>query len=65
MATKTKSPSRTSRFKIGRRGFAKISAIEGIHASRELEADFHEFNRQGLSAAERRLLLARKYSRKS
>lgn len=63
MATKAKAPPR--RFTLGRKGFAKISAVEGIRLSRELEADFHEFDRNGLSNAERRRILARKYSHKS
>lgn len=65
MATKTKSPARASGAHIvGRRSFAKISAIEGIALSRETEEDFREFERKGLSAAERRKALLRKYGRK-
>lgn len=50
---------------IGRRGFAKISEIEGIKLSPEAEEDFREFDRQGLSPAARRRALIRKYGRKS
>ena len=65
MKTKTNSPSRAhATHTIGRRGFAKISAVEGIALSRETEADFREFDRQGLSMAERRKALLRKYDRK-
>ncbi len=50
---------------IGRRGFAKISAIEGIALSQEAEADFREFDHRGLSIEERRKALLRKYGRKA
>lgn len=55
----------TSSVTIGRRGFAKISAIEGIKLSAEAEEDFREFDRLGLSPAARRRALLRKYGRKS
>jgi hypothetical protein len=48
-------------FKVGRRAFAKISAVEGIHLSPEMAKDFGEFDRKGLSAGERRKVIARKY----
>lgn len=64
MAKITKSSSRSGTFIIGRNGFAKIGAVEGIAPSRSLDKDFREFDRQGLSAAERRRALARKYGRK-
>lgn len=65
MAAKTKSPIRTRTSTIGRSGFAKISAVEGIKVSRRAEEDFREFDRQGLSAAERRKALLRKYGYKA
>jgi hypothetical protein len=67
MVKSTKSPKRrtTSTVTIGRRGFAKISAIEGIKLSSEAEEDFREFDRLGLSPAARRRALLRKYGRKS
>jgi hypothetical protein len=65
--TKTKkSPKRSSgTITIGREGFAKISAVEGIKPSRRMTEEFKEFDRQGLSPAERRRELARKYGAKS
>jgi hypothetical protein len=63
MAKTTKTPS-SDTFTIGRTGFAKISAVEGIKLSPEAEQDFQEFDRRGLSAAERRRALARKYASK-
>ncbi len=65
---KTTKPARrrtTSAVTIGRRGFAKISAVEGIKLSPEAEEDFREFDRLGLSPAERRRALLRKYGQKS
>ncbi len=48
-------------FVIGWRNFAKISAVEGIHMSAEMIAAFEEFDRMGLSAAQRRAILDKKY----
>ena len=50
-------------FKIGRAGFAKISAIEGIRLTPAMDADFREFDRQGISPEERRKAIARKYGK--
>ena len=64
MTKATKTPRRPSgAYTVGRDGFAKISAVEGIKASPSAEADLREFDQQGLSAAERRRALARKYGR--
>lgn len=65
MVMKTKTPSRSGAYTLGRSNFAKISEVEGIRPSRALEEDFHEFERQGLSAEERRRALTRKYGSKS
>jgi hypothetical protein len=64
-AIKTSKRRPTSTVTIGRRGFAKISAVEGIKLSPEAEQDFREFDRLGLSPAARRQALLRKYGRKS
>lgn len=50
-------------YTIGRSGFAKISAIEGIRTTAAMEADFQEFERQGLSADERRKVIRSKYGK--
>ena len=50
-------------FTLGRSGFGKISAVEGIRLSREMEQRFRDFDRQGLSAAERRKAIARTYAK--
>ena len=55
----------TKRFVLGRAGFAKISAIEGIHLTSEMKRDLREFDRKGLSAAERRRAIVNKYGRKA
>lgn len=51
--------------KSRRRGFAKISAVEGIALSRDAEEAFRAFDRQGLSAEDRRKALLRKAGRKA
>ena len=65
MATKTKTPRRPGTHTIGRDRFAKISEVEGIRTSPEQDEDFKRFDREGLSHAERRRILLRKYGRKS
>ena len=65
MRKSIKASSRSGPVTLGRKVFAKISAIEGIKLSGEAEEDFREFDRKGLSAAERRRALLRKYGRKS
>jgi len=49
---------------IGRRRFAKISAVEGIHVTPAVAADFEKFDNQNLSAAERRKILLLKYGKR-
>jgi hypothetical protein len=48
---------------IGRRAFARISAVEGIHTTPGIEADFREFERQRLTPEERREMIRRKYGK--
>lgn len=64
----TKPPSNPSKakdgFTLGRAGFAKISAVEGIRLSPDMERRFSEFDRHGLSASERRTAIARELGRK-
>jgi hypothetical protein len=60
----SKSPKRPSKgYIIGRSGFAKISAVEGIRTTAAMDEDFREFERRGLSADERRKLISRKYGK--
>jgi hypothetical protein len=46
---------------IGRTGFARISAIEGIRLTEEMWDDFRAFDLKRLSNAERRKTILRKY----
>lgn len=65
MAKTTNPPKRSSgTYTVGRGGFSKISAVEGIKPTRRMEEDFKEFDRQRLSAEERRRVLADKYGSK-
>jgi hypothetical protein len=50
---------------IGRKAFAKISAVEGIEPNDALEADFRRFDKQKLAPAERRKILLRKYGNRA
>jgi len=50
-------------FTLGRSGFAKISAVEGIRLSAEMEKRFGDFDRQGLSASDRREIIARTFAK--
>jgi hypothetical protein len=65
MAKTTKSTGHSrGTYTVGRDRFAKISAVEGIRTSRRVDQDFREFDKKGLSPAERRQELASKYGRK-
>ncbi len=50
-------------YTIGRRAFAKISAVEGIYLTQELRKDFQTFEQNKLSHKDRRQAIARKYVR--
>lgn len=50
---------------IGLAGFEKISAIEGVRLSPESRRMFAEFDRQGLSADERRKAIVARHARKA
>ncbi len=50
-------------YMIGRKGFAKICAVEGIRITAAMEADFRAFEKRGLTAGERRKVLASKYGK--
>ncbi|MCP3477466.1 hypothetical protein NLM33_45740 [Bradyrhizobium sp. CCGUVB1N3] len=64
MATKKPKPSsKPAGFTVGRKAWAKISAVEGIEPSKEAEAMVAEFDRLGLSPIERRARIIKKYSR--
>ncbi len=46
---------------IGLAGFAKISAIEGLHLTREMRTTFKTLKRKGASPQQRRAAIVRKY----
>lgn len=48
---------------IGRAGFAKISAVEGIRVSPGMRAEFRSYDKAGLTAPERRRRLTEKYGK--
>jgi hypothetical protein len=54
---------KSAAFTIGLADFAKISAVEGLHLSAEMKRMFREFDRQNLSAEERRRRIIAKYGK--
>jgi hypothetical protein len=54
----------TQKFVLGRARFAKISAVEGIRLTPDMRQDLEDFDKQGLSAAERRKRIAQKYGKR-
>jgi hypothetical protein len=64
MIKDTKSRRRSRAFVLGRDRFARISEIEGIRTTREQDEEFQRFDREGLSASDRRRILRAKYGRK-
>lgn len=51
-------------FVLGRHSFARISAVESIHLTPEMNDDFRSFDERNLSASERRAAIARKYGKR-
>jgi hypothetical protein len=49
------------RYVLGRNRFGKISEVEGIRLSRPMKRAFTEFDRKGMSAAERRQQIIRRF----
>ena len=50
-------------YTLGRTGFAKISAVEGITLCPEMEARFRDFDKEGLPPNERRVAIARAFGK--
>jgi hypothetical protein len=46
---------------IGLSGSAKISAIEGLHLTRDMKRTFSTLERRGASAAQRRAAIIKRY----
>lgn len=61
--TRAKAASRKGGFVLGRVRFEKISAVEGIKTSAASKRMFAEFDRRGLSDAERRAAILQKYKK--
>jgi hypothetical protein len=65
--TKTKqrkiagSRAKASRLIIGLAGFEKVSAIEGLHLTRDMKRTFTALEQQGASAAQRRAAIIKRY----
>jgi hypothetical protein len=59
----SKPSSKSTGLTLGRKAWAKISAVEGIRPSKEAEAAFAEAEHLGLSPAERRERILNKYAR--
>lgn len=60
--TKMAKPSTTTGFVIGRAAFAKISAVEGVALTQDSRKMFEDFDRQDLSADQRRAAIIAKHS---
>jgi hypothetical protein len=54
---------RVTKVVIGRERFAKISAVEGIQPSAAMRKRVAQFDRRGLSAAERRREIIKAYKK--
>jgi hypothetical protein len=52
---------RPAGFVLGRAGFARISAVEGIALTPEMRAALDSFDREGLSAEERRARIVARF----
>lgn len=57
--------STSGHFVLGRERFAKISAVEGVARTQAMKERDKEFDRQGLTAEERRRELIRTYRSKT
>jgi hypothetical protein len=54
--------SRSDGFTLGRAGFAQISAVEGIALTAEMRETMRRFDREGLSASERRRAIISRFT---
>jgi hypothetical protein len=52
---------KAQRLTIGLAGFEKVSAIEGLHLTRDMKRTFSALERQGASAAQRRAAIIKRY----
>lgn len=61
----SKKKATTAKFVLGQDRFAKISAVEGIKLTPEMKKRAKEFDRLGLSPAERRREILKVYRQKA
>ncbi len=52
---------KAQRLTIGLLAFEKVSAIEGLHLTRDMKRTFSALERQGASPAQRRAAIIKKY----
>ena len=64
-AAKLKRPTKARGVTLGLTGFAKISAVEGITLRTSTRKMFADFDRRGLSPAERRRAIFEKHAKKA
>jgi len=57
----TRPEAKVQRLTIGLAGFEKVSAIEGLHLTRDMKGTFSTLERQGASAAQRRAAIIKRY----
>jgi hypothetical protein len=62
---KAKKPVKQKTLTLGLVGFAKISAVEGIRLRSSTKQMFADFDRRGLSPAERRREIFEKHAKKA
>jgi len=63
--SKAKRTAKTKSLTLGLVGFAKISAVEGIRLRSSTKKMFADFERRGLSPAERRREIFEKHAKKA
>jgi hypothetical protein len=62
-STRTPSQGKARPFTLGRVQFAKISAVEGVALSDEMLREFEQFERNKVSAEDRRRAIVRGYAK--
>jgi hypothetical protein len=64
-STKASGPAKAKTLTLGLVGFAKISAVEGVTLRASTKKMFADFDRRGLSPAERRREIFEKHAKKA
>lgn len=55
----------SSGFRLSRRAFERISAVEGIRYSKALKSEFAAYDRQGLTSTEKAAAIREKYGKRA